>query len=440
MECDVCCETMKKEVCCNICGYKACYKCFSKFILECTINPKCMKCDKPWSRKSLVDGFGQYFVSHKYKEKRENVLFDLEKALLPETQPYAVREQLLRKLLKQEETIRNEIRKLHEELYSIPHPDRNSEESIDNYNELRKVIKMEIHSKNEDIDGIHTKRTYFVMKKETTNKSQVVVKCPGENCRGYIGPNMKCEMCSIKLCKQCHHVKTDEEHTCKEDDVNTVKLLLTNTKNCPSCKALIYKIDGCDQMYCTNCHTAFSWRTCEIVHGKIHNPHYYEYMRLHGNQEREIGDIPCGGIPRFDKIMKKFGYNTKLGNIHRLCTHIEFVEVPYYSTNVIENNRDLRISYLLGDITLDMFKHNLQKREKAINKKREISTVLNTFLVVASDILQRSITENITEDGVISEFQSIRNYTNNLMKDVSRIYTCVTPIIDDFWNVHREKA
>ena len=440
MDCEVCCETMKKEVSCNLCGYKACYKCFSKFILECTINPKCMKCDKPWSRKSLVDGFGQYFVSHKYKEKRENILFDLEKALLPETQPHAIRLQKLRQLTKQEDEIGRKIHKLYNDIADIPRPTTNSnEDEIDAYNHARKSIKMMIHDLNEDIEGIHIKRTCFVMKKDRETRTQFVVKCPNETCRGYIGSNMKCEMCSIKLCKHCHvQLSGDQEHTCKEDDINTVKMLMTNTKNCPSCKAPIFKTDGCDQMFCTNCHTAFSWRTGEIVSGRIHNPHYYTYMRERGNQQREIGDIPCGGIPRLASLMKKYG--TRVTHIHRLCTHIEFVEIPTYTTNIIENNRDLRISYLVGDITIEMFKQSLQKREKAINKKREISTILNTFLVVASDILNRSLSENLTEEQVLSEFSSIRQYTNNLMTDVSRVYTCVTPIITEFYDVIRERA
>lgn len=438
MECDVCCELLKKEVKCNLCDYKACYKCFSKFILECTVNPKCMKCNKPWSRKSLVEGFGQYFVSHKYKNKREDVLFDLEKALLPETQPDVVRKLKLREFSSQEDAIRNQI----EEQYKIL---RNlDKDDLETFLKVRKDIKMGIHSMYEDVENIHIRRSILVNKKDhTTKSSQFVVKCPGNDCRGYIGSNMKCELCFTKLCKQCHVSLTDEEeHTCKEDDINTVKLLKTNTKNCPSCKALIFKIDGCDQMYCTNCHTAFSWKTGDVVFGRVHNPHYYEYMRLRGAQEREVGDIPCGGIPRANQITKKYGYQTRLLDIHRLCTHIEFVEVPYYSTNVIENNRDLRISYLIGDITIDVFKHTLQKREKAMNKKREISTILNTFLVVASDILQRCVTSDVPvpEESVITEFESIRKYTNNLMRDVSRVYTCVTPIISEYWDVMREKS
>jgi len=45
-------------------------------------------------------------------------------------------------------------------------------------------------------------------------------------------------------------------------------------------------------MWCTECKTAFSWKSGEIVNGKIHNPHYYEFLRKsQGFVPRE--DNPC---------------------------------------------------------------------------------------------------------------------------------------------------
>jgi hypothetical protein len=118
--CDICCESeMKKPIRCNLCNFSACYKCFSKFMLECTLNPKCMKCDKPWSRKHLVNSFGQYFVSHTYKKKREDVLFDVEKAMLPDTQPIAAQVLEIRKInqtVRQHET---EILKLRQYAFDL---------------------------------------------------------------------------------------------------------------------------------------------------------------------------------------------------------------------------------------------------------------------------------------------------------------------------------
>lgn len=434
MDCPVCCETMKKNVTCTFCDYTACYKCFSKFMIECTVQPRCInpKCDKPWTRKALVDAFGQYFVTHKYKEKRENVLFDLEKALLPETLPYATREKKFRELRREENKIQNHIRQEYEILRGVQIPIEESD--VENYISKRREIKMKIHSLNEDLEGIHIRRTYVQNKTIDVKSSSLFVKCPFDGCRGYVSSNMKCEMCSSKLCRKCHAIG---EHECKQEDIDTVKALFSNTKNCPSCKVLIYKIEGCDQMYCTQCHTAFSWRTGEIVHGRIHNPHYYEYMRRNGFQQREIGDIPCGGLPSLRRIVEMYTYRSVVYDIHRLCTHVQAVEI--HNDDAIHDNRNLRIGYLLGDLSLENFKHEIQKKEKSVQKKREISTILNTFIVVSSDIFRRIMETRSDEESIKNEFNSIRLYTNELLRDVSRVFGCVVPQISEYWEVTKER-
>lgn len=435
MNCEVCCEEMKKPITCNMCDYTTCYKCASRFILECTIMPKCMKCEKPWSRKHLIDGFGQYFVSHKYKAKRENVLFELEKALLPATQPHAAKQKMLKEIAKQESVVMNKIRKTINER-DVEMSTLNMYE--DEYLVARKRYNMELHSMREDLANLNTMSQRIMYKKQKDEKkpNSIYVKCPNETCRGFIDSKMKCDLCNTKLCKSCHVVVTDEEHVCNREDVETVRILFANTKNCPSCKALIFKIDGCDQMFCTQCHTAFSWKTCEIVNGRIHNPHYYEYLRRAGNVIREVGDIPCGGIPDIRHITYKFGVSSLLSNIHRTCTHIQYAELPMYNVNNVQDNRDLRIKYLNNEISLEVFKTDLQRREKSRDKKREISTILNTFLVVCSDVFRTAL-EN--KNMSINEFDSIRTYTNELLGDVSRVFKCVVPMILDSWEVTRAR-
>ena len=93
---------------------------------------------------------------------------------------------------------------------------------------------------------------------------------------------------------------------CDEDKKETVKLLRQDTKPCPKCGQLIYKIQGgCDQMYCVKCHTAFSWKTGRRVNGVIHNPHYYAFQRM-GNSAvvRNPGAVVCGGLPEYNMLRR----------------------------------------------------------------------------------------------------------------------------------------
>ena len=57
-----------------------------------------MSCRKGWTREALVDNFTQKFVSKTYKQRREDLLFERERSLMPATQPYVELERRIRSL------------------------------------------------------------------------------------------------------------------------------------------------------------------------------------------------------------------------------------------------------------------------------------------------------------------------------------------------------
>ena len=117
--------------------------------------------------------------------------------------------------------------------------------------------------------------------------------------------------------------------------------------------------------------------------------------------------------------------------------------VPFHRPNEnLARNRNLRVSYMIDAISEAAFKSELQKREKAQDKKREISTIINTFLVVASDIFRRILdVKGKNEAAFIQELHAIRTFTNEaLIENVSRVYKCVVPLIKDNWLVESTKA
>lgn len=402
--CNVCCDVLKKPVACGFCDYETCGSCASRFIVEGTIDPKCMNCKKPWARKFLTDSFGKSFMSKKYKEKRENDLFETEKALMPETQEFATR--------------KKRMDSINKELYTLQ----------------ARIRELKIQKRILEAGGDYTKRP-------EEKKTDVSIKCPIGECRGFVNSfTLQCGVCDGKLCKECREQVFDGiEHTCNPDTVETVKLLKKDTKNCPSCKTLIHKIEGCDQMYCTQCHTAFSWRTGEVVIGeRIHNPHYFEYLRAtRGDLPREMGDIPCGGIPT-ERDARKFWQNKPIMDRMRLLTHVERVEFRNYTTDRIANNRDLRIKYLNNEITEDQFKRSVQRRAKDVEKRREILAVLNTLVVAGSDIL-RNLIANDDPDMCITSFDTLREFVNTSISEISKLYNCVVPFITDNMYISSKK-
>ena len=91
--------------------------------------------------------------------------------------------------------------------------------------------------------------------------------CPAPDCKGYLSSAYKCAACSKYACPHCLvvlGVDKDPEHECDPDVVATVEQIKKETKPCPNCGERIGKVDGCNQMWCTKCHTAFDWRTGKI--------------------------------------------------------------------------------------------------------------------------------------------------------------------------------
>ena len=115
---------------------------------------------------------------------------------------------------------------------------------------------------------------------EVIHKNTKSFLCPVLDCSGLVKNGM-CGSCRKHVCASCREVR-GETHECNKDTIETIKLLTKDTKPCPKCTTLIHKIDGCDQMFCVKCHTAFSWNSGKIATGVIHNPHYFAWLRNEG--------------------------------------------------------------------------------------------------------------------------------------------------------------
>ena len=127
-------------------------------------------------------------------------------------------------------------------------------------------------------------------------------KCGVEGCRGFLSSQWKCGLCATFTCPHCFDVLGKEKncgHVCDPNNVESANMIKKETKNCPSCATPIFKIQGCDQMWCTQCHIAFSWRTGMRVNGVIHNPHFYQWQREGGGNApvQTPGAQVCGGLP-----------------------------------------------------------------------------------------------------------------------------------------------
>lgn len=421
MDCQICCEKINKStripVNCNYCDYSICRSCFQRYLLESSIDPHCMNCKKIFTRDFLTSNCTSVFITKTYKVHRENVLLDREKCMLPATQPYVVIE-------KQKEKIYADIRK------------------IEKYKSDLQVL---INASNEQIRGLYHQSSTLnadTVTGQNTEAKKFIRKCPMSECRGFLSSRWKCGTCETNICNKCNERKDpDIEHTCDPANVETMELLNKDTKPCPSCGTMISKISGCDQMWCPDCQTAFSWNRGTIETGVVHNPHYYDFQRRAngGVAPRNAGDIPCGGLPdgytfrrqistlRLDPVNM-----TKLMNVMQSINHIQQVELRNYrQDDQTLINRSLRVDYLLNRISEDALKHTLQQNEKAQQKKRDFSNIYQMFCDVGSDIFRQisanrqANVEYIDQQLVI--IQNLVEYFNDNLKNIGKVYNCVYP-------------
>ena len=456
-QCGVCCEPFNKssrlEVECRYCDFRPCSTCAERYLVETTEDAHCMNCRKGWARETLVDNFTQKFVSRTYKARREELLLERERSLMPATQAYVEIEKEIRRLnnkiaegkslAEKAQTEWTAIASRHLAVFAVEHGLTSEFDASILRHKMEEDQRKVVNSHMIDVQHLEWTRDRYIYRQHggqvELEKRQFVRACPHAECRGFLSTAWKCGMCDNWACPDCHEVKgltKDAPHTCDPNNVETAKLLAKDSRNCPKCAAAIFKIDGCDQMYCTQCHTAFSWRTGRIETGTIHNPHYYEYQRAHGVLARNPGDVPCGGFPDWTNIAR-IPQNldritwARLASAHRSHGHCQWVMIPRYTVNQNDDNRDLRIKLMICDFSENEFKKKIQQREKARQRKTDIRQVLEMYQAVLNDLFQAYYVNKNAVD-LMAALQEVRMHVNSTLKNVSKRYTnCATPTITE---------
>jgi len=202
---------------------------------------------------------------------------------------------------------------------------------------------------------------------------------------------------------------------------------------------------NCDQMFCTECHTAFSWNTGAVVNGVIHNPHYYEYLRKLGNgtAPRNAGDVPCGGVPYYQHIQRAIiGFltseKTTIMMIHRLTSEIADQRIQIYQAQFnVNDNGDLGVLYLMKEINKEAMKIELAKRELKRNKHLAIRAVLEMFVTTSTMMLNNLVDDPpSTEERrklLLLEYTNLRKYVNDSLMAVAKMKSCSVPQIGEKW-------
>ena len=443
-----------------------------------------MECKRGWNREFIDLHLTKSFRNGPLRKHRAKTLMDREKAMLPAMQIFVEATKKLRstglelstvtqtmrkyelrrvEILRERDGIRTAIRVHTNE--DIEKLDRNCAMYGENEGRLMR-IRFDQETLNRQImrwQNILEGRAEDDVR--ATETREFIQRCPAEGCRGYLSTAYKCGVCAKYTCNECLVVKgenRDAEHTCNEEAKASTALIRRETKPCPKCGVRIYKIDGCDQMFCTQetCHTSFSWNTGHIVTGAIHNPHYYEYLRHRngGAMPREAGDIPCGGLPAVWQFSREIyaipaaamsiDEKNLILSVHRCLSDMADVRLPDYPARRPANaNKDININYLMNELDETNWQKLLEQRETRFERKREIGQILTTFTHVGSEMIRNLINHpGVTgapratliaktwNELIAKQVEDLRLYTNKSLVELGKRMCCAIPQVDTRWN------
>lgn len=225
--CPVCCEiftkNLRKEMCCSYCKYSCCTNCMKTYIFSTMTEPNCMNCRKRFSREIIFDNFSKKFINTEYKIHRENTLFEQEISMMPSTQNII-------ELKNQNKDINQSIFQINSQIADLEQQRAKLYEKIDRHNYI-----------------YNNPATYYQDKKEIEKQTTTFIKpCPRDSCRGFLSSRYMCGVCGLKVCAQCHEIKEEHKtHTCDPTNIESVKLIKSDSKGCPKCGVSIFKISGC---------------------------------------------------------------------------------------------------------------------------------------------------------------------------------------------------
>ena len=372
MSCTVCCDPYTKEtrkmIPCFSCAYEACTRCVKTFLTSATTEPTCMNCHHVWPREFLDEHLSRSWREGDLRHHREKILFDRERSLLPATQPDV-------EIEVQKRTYAAEIPALTEKEHELKHKLYELQAEIAAH---RRYIR---HG---------PEATEATETKEAKEKRLFIAACPIETCRGFLSTAYKCGTCATQFCSGCRERKPkDVEHTCDPALVATIAEIVKDSRPCPRCGTAISKVSGCDQMFCTQCDTPFSYETGKVITGIIHNPHYFERMQKLKAAGAAAGAgeaTGCNGWPYWHQLPAHIRKIAEFGHLLRSAAHIEDVtlrSMPAAETPV--DNRDLRVRYLMNELDEKKFKQLVQQRDRKRQRELEIRAVLELFVITTME-------------------------------------------------------
>lgn len=524
----------RKIVECGACKQGACLRCCQTYILANETDTKCMHCGEAWDPLFMCENFPKAWIAKEYGEHRGNVLINRDKPRKPEIYGRMIEEKrqkqerdfvlmierfvqnvrdldnVFETFIGTEQQKKEARKKLKREFYRYrtmkpfywKRDIREVPEMI--VKKYKKILEEEadwdlivgnhfelfqLFSKLVFIDLTESPELVLLPKwrHETAGRFRILVNldnrkekiinrvsftypCPLGDCEGFMDAHGNCPSCKKKICMKCE-TEEGENHECDPGLVETVQMLRRTSRPCPKCSVPIHKTDGCDQMWCTQCHTTFSYRTGTIHQGRTHNPEYYRWIRENNNGvvPREPGDNPNEPHPHAPRdpcrdttpgglmvrlattrdLPRTKGRDAAEGIMRLAMEHEDNItrgagrgggwgvvkNTKWYPRGVnlaerdFQTKRDTCIRNVL-EKTLEEneWKNILKNEEKNFFRQTFTSDVVETLFTVAKEMVAEFI--RVKNDKVFLEhLENLINYTNNRLKSFKGTFKGCMPYV-----------
>lgn len=471
--CNICVEKMNKTIrapiSCVKCDLVCCKSCFKRYITDPEHYLQCMSCRVEFDRLSLFERMGPTFMKVDFRDIRQAILYEKEKAFLPATQLLVERELEIEKLTQEKANLDKKYALIRKERM-IPLKDFRTNtdmarvcDVLDTYLSLQANIEIVDEQLQDERKSITEKINTLESKPDKVKTRTYVLACTKGNCKGMLSNESKnqfghyvCTICEGITCCECKMELSQADHECDPEILKSVKFVESNSKPCPGCGAQIHKISGCNAMFCTSCHASFDWKTLKLTNGNVHNPHQAEWLRLNQNRPREIGDIQCGreltiniaiaisdrftlaikhaeeSNIQFDRTAKK--KSAFLFEAVRVGIHHTHVTLPNLSRNRYghHTNQKLRMGLLRGFVEEEKFKAEIQRMDKATSRRQDLLHVVMTYRDSLTDIIwefvatrkRKSVEEWIK---MVQQVEKLIEYVDQCFIRIAQVFGSYSP-------------
>lgn len=443
-DCPVCSSAFtsvarRKVVCPTGCGFDACAKCVTEYLksplaqdLAC-MNPDCRA---PWTIEFLSRNIWSAEAVNCIQKNQRDIAVSLDRSRRAEALELVAATRERKQLIRQREEISAELAEKERALHELRDKRRRLSDRI------AQAVVTPGGARMRRLDGEGRRVTWEYP-------------CSVPDCRGLVSTSGQCHVCETWICKQCGVPtleKNDEGHTCRQEDIDTVRELRNNTKPCPNCATLISRTEGCPQMHCVACRTNFDWNTGRILQASaVMNPHLAQWRLENPDADpdapnpaaREAGGCvvtPYGindsmyarNWPRNRSAFRLFSSVVRVAcNAHRYAR-----DVGSWVANIMENDKTVHgVKFYMGDSTDAQWTNAMRRSWEKRQRVESCMHIWQTFSITISDTLRAAMRDVDANDNpalmeIFRRLVKIRDWTNEQFRAQNPIYKGKLPRIE----------